>query len=300
MLWILFVYLLFPKDTWAWGPGTHIHYAIHALENVTLLAPAIAQLLKNHRKVFLYGTIAADIIFGKKFAGELYHCHHWDVAMPLLKHAKTDRQKAFIYGYLSHLSVDTVAHNYYVPYKIIYSYQTLTLRHTYWEMRFDEKMSPQVWDALKEVAEEDFQDLDDFLDSNLKRAIFSFKTNKKIFNSLMLISRMKRWRQASSLLAQRSTYPLHQNEIDHFKTLAEEVLIEFLQNPEKARVLRADPSGNLKLRYAKDMVKNLRQHTRKGELTHYRVQKHIQLIKEKFLEALYHPGDLPLIEDALD
>ncbi len=300
IFWAFFVFLLFPKDAFSWGPGTHIHYAMHALGQLAVLAPAIAKILKDHSKVFLYGTIAADIIFGKKFAGELYHCHHWDVAMPLLKNAKSDRQKAFIYGYLSHLSVDTVAHNYYVPYKIIYSYQTLTLRHTYWEMRFDEKMSPQVWETLKEIGEEDYQDLDDFLESNLKRALFSFKTSKKIFNSLMLISRMKRWRRASSLLAERSTYPLNQAEIDHFRSLAEEVLIEFLQDPEKARVLRADPSGNLKLRYAKEMVRDLRMHTKKGKLTHYKAQKHINLIKESFLNSLYQPGDLPLIEDALN
>ncbi len=296
---VLVVYLIFPKSAWAWGPGAHLTYALHALEQGALLAPGIAYLLREYPKVFLYGTIAADIIFAKKYAGELYHCHHWDVALSLLGNAKRDQDRAFLYGYLGHLAVDTVAHNYYVPYKIIASYEARTLRHTYWEMRFDEKMSPQVWGHLHEIAQEDFQEFDVFLAQNLKRTLFGFKTNKRIFNSLMLLQRMNKWRQASALLSRRSAFPLEDKEVRHFLELCCEVLVEFFQDPERARVRNADPSGNLKLLYAKEMVRDLRNYQRRALLSPQRIKKFIEEIRISLEAGLYKPSDLPLITDAL-
>jgi len=293
------VYLLLPAAAYAWGPGAHMSYALHALANAALLAPAIRALLKKFPETFLYGTIAADIIVGKKYAGELYHCHHWDVALPLLDRAETERERAFLYGYLSHLSVDTVAHNFFVPYKIIRSYETLTLRHTYWEMRFDLKMDPKVWTTLQEVAEGDYQELDRFLERSLKRTLFSFKTNKKIFDSLLLVQRMNKWRHAAELLAKRSEYELEDKDVREYKNLCHEVLIEFLQGPEKARVLRADPAGQLKLLYAKEMVKDLRSYTRRGLVSRSGARGLVGEIKERLKEGIYKPVDLPVITDAL-
>lgn len=294
-----FVYFLLPREAWAWGPGAHMTYALHALAQASLLAPAVRSLLKKHGHAFLYGTIAADIIFGKKFAGDLYHCHHWDVALPLLDKAQDENERAFIYGYLGHLAVDTVAHNFYVPYRIILSYETLTLRHTYWEMRFDEKMDPVVWKKLEEVAEGQYRELDGFLERNLKRTLFSFSTNKKIFNSLLLIQRMKKWRRASALLDLRSAHPLHDKDVNFFRDLCFEVLIEFLQNPGTARALKADPSGQLKLLYAKEMVQDLRSYRRRGLISFGRAKKFISEIRQHLEEGLYRPNDLPLITDAI-
>jgi len=298
-LLIFLVYFLFPLESWAWGPGAHMTYALHALSKVAVLAPAIGALLKKHSNIFLYGTIAADIIFGKKYAGDLYHCHHWDVALPLLNKTHTDQERAFIYGYLGHLAVDTVAHNFYVPYKIIASFETRTLRHTYWEMRFDEKMDPKVWQKLTEVAESEYGEFDNFLEKNLKRTIFGFKTNKKIFNSLLLIQRMNKWQRASGLLARRSAYPLLQREVKAFRDKCFEVLIEFFQEPTKARVLKADPSGQLKLLYAKELVRDLRNYSRRKLISKPRAHKFVREVRDRLEEGLYQPVDLPLITDAL-
>lgn len=296
---VLFVYLLLPQDAYAWGPGAHMTYALHALANLAVLAPPIRFLLKKYPHVFLYGTIAADIIIGKKFAGELYHCHHWDVAFSLLNRAREDRERAFMYGYLGHLAVDTVAHNYYVPYKIIASYEARTLRHTYWEMRFDQEMDTEVWKKLEEVAQEDYLDLDKYLEGNLKRSVFSFSINKKIFNSLMILTRMKKWRQASSAMAQRSSYSLSKNEVKELQDLCFEVLLDFFQDPTKARALQADPSGQLKLLYAKEMVKDLRNYTRRQLISKYKANRHIENIRVGLEEGIYREGELPLITDAL-
>ncbi len=298
-LFALAVYLLLPATAHAWGPGAHMSYALHALSQAAVLAPPIRALLKKYANTFLYGTIAADIILGKKYAGELYHCHHWDVALPLLDRAETDQERAFLYGYLGHLSVDTVAHNFFVPYNIIRSYETLTLRHTYWEMRFDLRMDPKVWEILEQVGENDYVELDHFLERSLKRTIFSFKTNKKIFDSLMLVQRMNKWRQAAELLAKRSDYELADQEVKEYKSLCHEVLIEFLQGPEQARVMHADPAGQLKLLYAKEMVKDLRSYTRKGIISSAQAEDLVKKIRTSLKEGIYKPVDLPVITDAI-
>jgi hypothetical protein len=295
----LFVYFLLPDTAYAWGPGAHMTYALHALSQVALLSLPIRSLLKKFPNEFLYGTIAADIILGKKYSGELYHCHHWEVALPLLEKAKTDEEKTFLFGYLGHLAVDTVAHNFYVPYKIIYSYQARALRHTYWEMRFDEKMDPNVWGVIEGLANRDFTHLDSFLEKNLKRTIFNFSTNKKIFNSLLLLQRMKRWRKASGLLARRSTFQLTANEVRNLKNLCFEVLLEFLEDPQNARVLRADPSGNLKLLYAKEMVRDLKSYRKRRILSQGDADNLVVHIRKKLRQNLYQPGDLPLITDGI-
>lgn len=294
-----FVYFLLPDVAHAWGPGAHVSYALYALTHAAVLAPAIRALLEEFSDVFLYGTIAADIILGKKFAGELYHCHNWDIGFRLLESAENPRERAFLYGYLGHLSVDTVAHNFYVPYKIIFSYEAMTLRHTYWEMRFDLKLDPKVWKTLEELATGDYTDLDHFLERSLKRSIFSFKTNKHIFDSLLLIQRMNKWRKAASLLTQASSYELNDKEVREFRSLCHEVLVEFLKGPEEARVLRADPSGKLKLLYAKEMVKDLRNYTARHLINKERAEEFIGEIRSHLKEGIYKPVDLPMITDAL-
>lgn len=298
-LFAFFVYFLLPEPAYAWGPGAHMTYALHALAQGALLAPPIRAALKKFPDVFLYGTIAADIILGKKFAGDLYHCHHWDVALPLLERCEDEREQAFVYGYLGHLSVDTVAHNFYVPFKIIRSFETVTLRHTYWEMRFDLKMDPKVWDILEEVGSHDYTDLDRFLERSLKRTIFSFKTNKHIFDSLLLVQRANKWRRAAEMLARNSEYKLQDQDVTQYRDLAQEVLVEFFKNPEEARVLRADPAGQLKLLYAKEMVKDLRSYTRRGLIGKTQARDLIAEIKGSLREGIYKPVDLPVITDAL-
>jgi len=294
------VYFLLPEPAYAWGPGAHMTYALHALAQGAVLAPAIRAALKKFPDVFLYGTIAADIILGKKFAGDLYHCHHWEVALPLLERCEDEREQAFVYGYLGHLSVDTVAHNFYVPYKIIRSFETVALRHTYWEMRFDLKMNPDVWDTLEKVGSNDYTDLDRFLERSLKRTIFSFKTNKHIFDSLLLVQRANKWRRAAELLARNSEYKLADQDVAEYRDLAQEVLVEFLKSPKEARVLRADPAGQLKLLYAKEMVKDLRSYTRRGLIGKSGAKELVAEIKNSLREGIYKPVDLPVITDALN
>jgi hypothetical protein len=221
------------------------------------------------------------------------------VVLPLLETAEDDRQRAFMYGYFTHLSVDTVAHNYYVPFKIIRSYEAYTLRHTYWEMRYDLHMPHRVWEVMQELAQGDYHRNDVLLARSLKKALFSFKTTKRIFDSLLLIQRMKRWRHAAQLLAKRSNYELLEENVREYKNLCYDVAVDFLQNFDRSRALRADPTGKLKLLYAKEMVTKLRKFTGRKILSEQDAEKLICEIKKCLREGIYKPVELPDIYDVV-
>src|SRR3990167_2657095 len=137
LIWFLAILCLLPVDALAWGPATHLEYGLTALAQLSLFLPWIQALLQKHPNDFLYGSVAADITLGKKYTHYTRNCHNWQVALDILDAAHTDRQKAFMLGYLSHLAADTVSHNFFVPFYSMKSFRTTSLRHTYWEVRME-------------------------------------------------------------------------------------------------------------------------------------------------------------------
>ena len=140
-VWAIFIaigMLLGEVDTvLAWGPGTHIALSGSILERLHLLPAAIGALLARHGIAYLYGSIAADMVFAKRLSRVKQFCHHWSTGFGLLDAARTDRDRSFAYGYLSHLAADTVAHGKFVPRQIVVSNYAVGLGHLYWELRAD-------------------------------------------------------------------------------------------------------------------------------------------------------------------
>ncbi|MEW6601944.1 MAG: zinc dependent phospholipase C family protein, partial [Nitrospirota bacterium] len=96
--------LLIPSLADAWGPLTHIYLGYQVIDFGAALVPAgIYAIIKKYRNDFLYGNLSADIILGRRFQTFETNSHSWDIAWKLLGSSKTDRQKAFAYGYLMHL-----------------------------------------------------------------------------------------------------------------------------------------------------------------------------------------------------
>ena len=171
ILWFL---LFSPSEAYAWGPGTHVEMAMRILADATFVVPFIARLIQQFPEDFIYGVTSPDIIVGKKYAGYHHHCHNWRMGKLILSEAQTDRQRAASYGYLVHLAMDVVAHNYYVPFKIVRSYPTRLLSHTYWEMRFDLKVPDEAWAQLAKIPVHSIDEFDQLLERVLRKTLFSF------------------------------------------------------------------------------------------------------------------------------
>lgn len=259
--------ILFPTDVMAWGGGIHLQLGANVLANPGLLPAGLAALLSAHPRDFLYGCIAADIIVGKKFTHYLLHCHRWGIGLKVLKKAENDSQRACAYGYLCHLAADTIAHNYYVPYKMIRSFATVTMKHAYWEMRFETFVDKEIWELAKDVCHTNQQANDKLLRSVLSPTIFSFGTNKRIFNSIMLLSRLEKWQKVMLTLSQNSRYQLSESDRDEYLMLTGAAVFDFMKNPGDSKLLQADPTGEKALAAADALRKSLRLLYKNGRMT---------------------------------
>jgi len=56
-----------PVEAFAWGPGTHIAVGEAVIASLHILPIGIQAVLRRYRTAFLYGSVAADISFAKKY-----------------------------------------------------------------------------------------------------------------------------------------------------------------------------------------------------------------------------------------
>lgn len=294
------LFMLLPADAFAWGPGMHMYLGMAALAKASLVAPVIRALMEKHPDEFLYGAVVPDIVVGKKYAGYMHHCHNWDIGRLILKEASTQKQRAAAYGYLTHLAADVVAHNYYIPFKIIKSYSTRMLSHTYWEMRFDIGVPEKVWKQIDKVNKYEMGEFDLLLERVLKRTIFSYRVNKRIFSSILIFQKMRGMRDSLKLYAKRSRWKVGEENRQHYVDLTMEAVFDFLARPDSAACLDVDPTGAGRLLYAKDLRRRIKMLVDRGALTKRAAATLIELAKERLAVGLYRPNlILPDVTDVL-
>lgn len=299
LTFLAFTFLLIPDSAFAWGPGTHLDIAVTVLQNAAWCLPTIWKLIHAYPNEFIYGSVAPDIIFAKKYSGSLHHCHNWSIGRLILEEAKSDEEKAAAWGYLTHLAADCVAHNYLVPFKIIESFKHRALGHPYWEMRFDLHVPEKIWRELHHVIQKNYRPFDHLLSRVLQKTLFSFKTNKKIFNSILVLHRMKQLRFGLKTYAKASRWEVTKEEREHYRGLSLRIVREFLTDPGKAKCLKADPVGAIKLAYAIELGRALRRFVRR-EGSSLVVTKFIRTVQEKLHQNLFdNTAVLPGLEKIL-
>lgn len=273
--------VLWPSDALAWGPGTHLEASLALLKDAVRFSPLVAPLIKRFRDEFIYGMVSPDVLVGKKYAGALHHCHNWKIGREILNRCKSDRQRASAYGYLAHLACDIVAHNYYIPYMVISSFDGRMRNHTYWELRFDVHVPPSVWQEVRKVIDGDFGEFDAILDRTLLRPIFSFRTNKRIFRTILLIQKFRQIRRTVEIHSKFSQWPLDASEVAHYKNLIMKMARTFLVDLDGAACIKGDPAGLPRLKYANEMRRVLKRFKARGLLGNGEISNFIGRIKEE-------------------
>lgn len=284
--------LFLPSHALAWGIGVHLQTGAWILDNLALLPDALRTLLAAHPNDYLYGCISADITLGKKYTHYLRHCHSWRMGCKILKKAKTDGQRACAYGYLSHLAADTVAHSYFVPYKLIRTYNTVLLKHAYWEMRFEAHVAPEIWPLARSIGRKDFSENDKLMRSILADTIFSFGTNKKLFNSLLLLNRLQQYQKVLRSLANTSKWPITNEDQEEYLGLTSAATLSLLQDLENSPYRSADPTGERALNSANMIRKNLHTLWLDGKLRESDTEEIFAVIKTRLKEGICQPDDL--------
>ncbi len=284
--------LFFPTDALAWGIGVHLQTGAWILDNLAQLPEPLRSLLSTYPNDYLYGCISADITLGKKHTHYLRHCHSWRMGLKILEQAKSDSQKSCAYGYLSHLAADTVAHSYFVPFKLIRTYNTMLLKHTYWEMRFEAHVAPETWPLARSIGRKDFSENDKLLRSILADTIFSFATNKRLFNSLLLLNRLQQYQKVLRSLATTSKWAITVEDQKEYLDLTYEATLSLLQDLNNSPFLDADPTGERALNAASMIRKNLHTLWLDGKLNESDVDEMIAVIKVRLKEGICQPDDL--------
>ena len=278
----------------------HVELALGAISQVGAISPVIADLVRRFPEAFIYGSASPDIIMGKRYYGYLHHCHSWRMGRLILAEAASDLQRAAAYGYLMHLAADIVAHNYYIPVKIVRSYKARLLTHTYWEMRFDLGVGEETWERLARVTEHEIEEFDMLLERVLRKTLFSFSTNKRIFNSILILQKMRGLRKSLKAYAVCSRFEIVEENRRHYFDLAMESAMGFLRDPENAPCLEVDPAGISRLDYAGRLRRSIRASLGRGIMDEGGAEGLVELVKERLAIGLYRPNMvLPGVMDVL-
>lgn len=294
ILTIIFLALLLfvPGEAFAWGMGVHLEIGSRLLSHAEEFNPALRALLAAHPNDFLYGCLSADITVGKKFTHYLRNCHSWNMGKKVLASAKTDREKACAWGYLVHLAADCVAHSYFIPYKTVRTFNTTLHNHAYWEMRIESRLAPQIWTLAREVAAGDNRDNDRMLRAVLARTLFSFGTNKRIFNSIILLSQIERWQKGLQLVDNRSRWIIDGDDLADYLETAYQAAYSFLSEGDASPYLKADPTGERALRAASALRRNLNHLWLEGKLSESAIEKQMAEVKNLFRAGITQPERL--------
>ncbi len=261
------IVLVFPAPALAWGPITHIVHGSTILANLTSLPEALQAVLAAHPDRYLYGCIGADIIQAKAYTQSLAtHCHRWPVAWKLVESAQTEGEKAFAWGYLTHLAADIISHNHFVPSNLLRSFDSRTTNHAYWEARADALQRRVYWRRVREVLGGSYEDCDRLVERVVDHTLFSFKTNKRIFDSLMALHKFDRWQALIASVNRRSRYPLERPQIETYNELCVEAAVDLLTHRTASYTQSQDPTGREILERAIRLRRRLRALKRKRKL----------------------------------
>lgn len=244
---------LLPSDAWAWSPGTHIFLGQAVLSNLGLLPQSIAAALQAFPLDFLYGSIAADTSFAKKYVPAGRHSHSWHVGDEIVDLAGTEPLRAFGLGYLAHLAADVVAHNYFVPRQLVLTSSTRALGHSYWEARFDMHVGEDSARRAKEVIGLDHSANDEHLDRIISPTIFSLRTSRRLFRGMVLLTDLTDWQRVVQMAAENSRWDLPEHDVERHMGAAFDLVMDFLVSGAAAQARRYDPSGAAALQAAKRM-----------------------------------------------
>jgi hypothetical protein len=234
-LLLIIGFLLIPAAAFAWGPLTHIFLGNELFSLSPLIPAGLYRIISRYRKDFLYGNLMADIIIGKQYLPEEKNPHSWDIAFSLMNAAATAQQKAFVYGYMSHLAADTVAHN-------IYTADKKNIGHTVMEMKADCIIDKKYWFQAMAIDRRIQARNDVFLEHSLDRFIFSFKTNKRIFKGMVFLSVFNRERIGDFIDKTLVTSLPDRGRIEALHEASLDRIIDLFQNGEKSAVIKANPA----------------------------------------------------------
>jgi len=216
---------------------THLSLAQQLLAlGPAVVPPLVYVTISTFPKDFLYGSIIADIVIGKRFQEREAGSHSWELSRELFQLGRSEANRSFAYGYQAHLAADTVAHHEYIPRFI--SMPRLT--HAMLEMKADSLVLEEIPAEMDPVIQ---LRGDMLLEQALERTRLSFHTNKRLFNGMLRLSRFKLRPSVNTLIDRSLPYRIPEEEIQFYQQKSLRKIVENLTQGDDSRVRRKDPLG---------------------------------------------------------
>jgi hypothetical protein len=193
VLWAI-PFSFYALDASAWGLFTHIYFSQYLLMAPALLDPKIQQVIKKFPKLVLAGACLPDLaIISKSFSTT----HQWHISEQMIASAETEEAIAMAVGYASHLFVDVIAHNHFVPAHEAKWLNKTIVTHIASEWAMDGHIAQQVIDPPHRLIKNHIAELTHFVAPHFKLHPKLVKAN---LTRLANLDRLLRFSPISSLL----------------------------------------------------------------------------------------------------
>lgn len=138
---------LYSASAHAWGLFTHLYFAQQLIWAVPLADPRLRRVVREFPQLVMSGACLPDLaIFGRYAKTTAFDANHlWATTEKLFRDARDDSELALAIGYGSHLLVDVIAHNHFVPAHEILWLDLPTTTHIAAEWAMDAHIRPQLF-----------------------------------------------------------------------------------------------------------------------------------------------------------
>lgn len=131
--------MLYSCDANAWGLITHLYFAQSLVWAMPLLDPRLQRAIRQFPELVMAGACLPDLAI---VSPAFRQTHQWENAHQLLVTAVSDEETAIAIGYASHLYVDVIAHNHFVPAHEAMWIENSMMTHIASEWAMDAHLSP--------------------------------------------------------------------------------------------------------------------------------------------------------------
>jgi len=245
------VQFFFADDALAWGPGIHTVTGLISLNDVTGILPSIARIVTAFPREYLYGCLAADFFIGKSKRKRANHLHNWEGGYRVLSEAGDDRERAYAYGFLSHLAADVVAHNFFIPGLINHYPGRKRVGHLYSEIKADFLVGPGYIRIAADILSTDHRKCDQLLKSLTGKKRNGLKTQKHLFTQSVRLSDYLCASHPMLFVGRKMGREMFHNYLALMLNMSCRLIRDLLTHPDSSPCLLYDPLGRRSLRLAK-------------------------------------------------
>lgn len=152
-------------DALAWGLYTHVYFAQLLVWAVPLLDPDLRRAALRFPRLVMAGACLPDLaLVGARVGTQAFEAsHRWDTTHALIDAASDDEARAVAVGYTSHLLVDVIAHNHFVPAHEKLWLDVPLLTHVTVEWAMDAHIAKHLFATPGELLETEAKALVDFV-----------------------------------------------------------------------------------------------------------------------------------------